>query len=117
MNIMSFHGISKVMTSTVILACCSALVPYSFSKVFIIVENNYVGFVNKPDPIIKRIYASSLYDEDILFAHKAEITSIFKTLNKVVITTNVYNELSIVVIIKYMLNQLSNSFNFCQTRY
>ena len=37
-NIMSCNGFSKFTTSTVIIICHSALVPYFLSKVFLIVE-------------------------------------------------------------------------------
>ena len=62
MNIMSCHDFSKVTTSTVILVCRSALVPYNLSKVFIIVEKLEDVFENITKPVFKKIYASPLHE-------------------------------------------------------
>ena len=82
---------SKMTTSTVIITCCSALVTYYLSNVFIIVENVDEVFVNMPDPVFKQINASQLHDYDIILECKAAMFSIFKTLKTFVITTYVYN--------------------------
>ena len=40
-------------------------------------KRRYV-FVNILDPVLKKVNASTLYDNESLLAHKAEIPSIFK---------------------------------------
>ena len=48
-NIMPCHGFSEVTTATVIITCCSALVPYYLSKGFISVGKVEGVFVNIPE--------------------------------------------------------------------
>ena len=69
-------------TSTVIITCCSALVPYYLSKWFIIVEKVYGLFVNITDPIFNQINASLLHDEDRLLACKASIPYIVQNIEQ-----------------------------------
>ena len=46
MNIMSCHGFVKYSISKVILTCRNAIVPYYFSKVFVIIETEACGVDN-----------------------------------------------------------------------
>ena len=62
---------SKVTTSTVILTCCSALVQYYLSKVFIIVEKVDGVFLNITDPVLNKVNASPLNDEDRILMCKS----------------------------------------------
>ena len=48
-------------------------------------------FANISEPVIKKINSSPLNNENILLACKSEIPSIVKTLNKIMITRNVYS--------------------------
>ena len=61
-HVMSCYGFSKVTTSTLILTCFSALVPYYLSKVFIIIEKLDEVFLNIPETALRQINASILHD-------------------------------------------------------
>ena len=64
---MSCHGFSNLTTSTVIITCRSTLVPYYFSKGFIIVEKLDGFFINIPDPVLKKINVSPLHGDGRIF--------------------------------------------------
>ena len=61
MNIMLCHGFTKSSTLTVILTCRSALVPYYFSKGFVIFETEVGGVDNNPKNITIQINANILH--------------------------------------------------------
>ena len=75
MNIMSCRGFVKYLLSTVILACCNALVPYHISKGFVIVETEVGGVDNIPIIMKKQNNATHLREEEILIICKASIPS------------------------------------------
>ena len=71
MNIMSCHGFSKSIISTVIIKCRSTLVAYYLSKGFLIFEKEEGKFENIPEKYLRKIYAYPLHDEDSLLMCKS----------------------------------------------
>ena len=60
MNIMSCHGLSISTIRIVIIVCCSVVVPYYFSKGFLIVEKVEGKFENIPEQVLKQTNAFPL---------------------------------------------------------
>ena len=115
-NIISCIGFSKLTTSTEILTCCSALVPYYLPKLFINVDKLDGVSLNIPDPVLRKINASQLHDEDIILACKAENSSIVKTLNIIEITRDVYNKFKYSWYDDIYVEPIIEKFHcFCQT--
>ena len=75
MNIMSCHGFSKSLTSTVILTCSSALAPYENFKGFFIVETKESGLDNIPTSVKNQINTDNLNPKNSVLPRKSEIAS------------------------------------------
>ena len=91
MNIMSCHVFSKYPISTVILSYDSSLVQYYLNEIFFIAETEEGGPYNTPITVKDQINAVNLHKEDNLLTYKAEIPSIVKTLNKIIISRDIYD--------------------------
>ena len=92
MNIMSCHGFTKSSTLTVILTCRSALVPYYFSKGFVIFETEVGGVDNILTTEKLQIRADDLHQEESFIACNTDIPSIVNTFHKPPISRDVYEK-------------------------
>ena len=88
---MSCHGFYKSSISTFILTCLSALVPYYFSKGFLIFETEEVGVDSISISVKMQIHTDNLYQEDSLLTRKAAIPPIVDKLRKIIIAKYVFN--------------------------
>ena len=82
---MLYHGFKKSTTSTVILTCHNALMPYCLSKILFIVEKVWDVFVSLLEPVLNQINSSPLHNENRLLACKSEIPWIVQAPNKILI--------------------------------
>ena len=91
MNIMSCHEFAKSTISTVILTWRNYLFSYYLSKGFVIIETEVSGFDNIPTTV-KKSALVILHQWDSLLTYKSAIPSVFNTLNKIIISRNVYKK-------------------------
>ena len=98
--------------STVVITCHTALMQNYLSKVFLIVEKVEDIFVNIPERVLKQINDSSLHDEGRLLTGKAPIKPIVKTLNKIVITRDVYDKFMYIWYDERHVKPYTEQFNF-----
>ena len=84
--------IFKSSISTVILSCRNSLVPYYFSKVFVIVETELGGVENIPIIVKNQTNATHLHEEESIITYKASIPATVNTLKKNFIARDIYEK-------------------------
>ena len=116
MNIMTCYGFSKVKTSTVILTCCTSLVPYYFSKVFII-DGKLQGFFNIYQNQFSRKLMIIHYMMTTDFWHvNQQYHKLLKHWTNILLQNIHTTNFCLVSMMKDMLNPLLKSFMFLSNK-